>query len=78
MKSKSVIQFCTDHGISRVTFYSEVRLGRLRIFKAGRWTRVSSDAEKDYIEQAEQRAILEAPDASRRARAMAAKRNPVA
>jgi excisionase family DNA binding protein len=36
----TVPQFCEAYGISRTTFYAEVKAGRLRIVKIGAATRV--------------------------------------
>ena len=70
MRSKSVKQFCEDHGITKPTFYKEVGVGRLRVFKIGSLTRVSDTAEAQYIVDSEARALEEAPAASARARAL--------
>ena len=70
MRSKSVKQFCEDHGITKPTFYKEVSVGRIRVFKIGTLTRISDAAEQQYISESEQRAIDLAPEASARARAL--------
>ena len=70
MQSKTVKQFCSDHGITKPTFYKEVSAGRIRVFKIGTLTRISDAAEKQYISESEQRAKDEAPEASARARAL--------
>ncbi len=70
MRSKSVKQFCEDHGITKPTFYKEMGAGRIRVFKIGSLTRISDTAETQYISESEQRAIDKAPEASARARAL--------
>ncbi len=70
MRSKSVKQFCEDHGITKPTFYNEVNAGRIRVFKIGSLTRISDAAEQQYISESEQRAKDMAPEASARARAL--------
>lgn len=70
MRSKSVKQFCEDHGITKPTFYKEMGAGRIRVFKIGSLTRISDAAEQQYISESEQRAIDKAPEASARARAL--------
>ncbi len=70
MRSKSVKQFCEDHGITKPTFYKEIGAGRIRVFKIGSLTRISDAAEQQYISESEQRAIDKAPEASARARAL--------
>ncbi len=70
MRSKSVKQFCEDHGITKPTFYSELNAGRIRVFKIGSLTRISDAAEQQYISESEQRAKDLAPEASARARAL--------
>ncbi len=70
MRSKSVKQFCQDHGITKPTFYNEVNAGRIRVFKIGRLTRISDAAEAQYIADSEERTLEEAPEASARARAL--------
>lgn len=70
MLSKTVKQFCSDHGITKPTFYKEVNAGRIRIFKVGSLTRISDVAEADYIAESEQRAVVGAAKASARARAL--------
>ncbi len=70
MRSKTVKQFCEDHGITKPTFYNEVNAGRIRIFKIGYLTRISDAAEKQYISESEARAMEGAPEASARARAL--------
>ncbi len=69
MRSKSVKQFCEDHGITKPTFYNEVNAGRIRVFKIGNLTKISNIAEEQYISESEQRAKDQAPEASARARA---------
>ena len=69
MRSKSVKQFCEDHGITKPTFYNEVNAGRIRVFKIGSLTKISDVAEEQYISESEQRAKDQAPEASARARA---------
>lgn len=70
MRSKSVKQFCEDHGITKPTFYKEMGAGRIRVFKIGSLTRISDAAEQQYISESEQRAKDKAPEASARARAL--------
>ena len=74
MRSKSVKQFCEDHGITKPTFYNEVNVGRIRVFKIGSLTRISDAAEQQYISESEQRAKDMAPEASARAKALVAGR----
>ena len=68
MRSKSIKQFCKDHGITKPTFYKEVNCGRIRVFKIGSLTRISDVAEQQYISEGEQRALEQAPEASARMR----------
>lgn len=70
MRSKTVKEFCKDHGITKPTFYKEVNAGRIRVFKIGYLTRISDAAEAQYIADSEERALEEAPEASARARAL--------
>ena len=56
MRSKSVKQFCEDHCITKPTFYKEVSVGRIRVFKIGSLTRISDAAEQQYVRESEQRA----------------------
>jgi hypothetical protein len=42
--------FCEKHGIGRTTFYSEVKIGRLRIKKLGRKTIVTPEFEAAWVE----------------------------
>ena len=70
MRSKSVKQFCEDHGITKPTFYNELNAGRIRVFKIGSLTRISDAAEQQYISESEQRAKDNASEASARARAL--------
>ena len=51
MRSKSVKQFCEDHGITKPTFYNEVNAGRIRVFKIGSLTKISDVAEEQYISE---------------------------
>ena len=50
----SIDQFCDRWEIGRTKFYEEVRKGRLRIFKIGKLTRVTPDAEADWQRQLEE------------------------
>ena len=77
MRSKTVKQFCEDHGITKPTFYKEVNAGRIRVFKIGNLTRISDAAAKQYISESEQRARDSAPEASARARALVAGRTAI-
>ena len=74
MRSKSVKQFCEDHSITKPTFYKEVNVGRIRIFKVGSLTRISDVAEADYISESEKRAAAGAAEASKKAAIIAAGR----
>jgi hypothetical protein len=47
--AQTVDQFCGKWQISRSTFYAEVQDGRLRLLKIGRCTRITPDAEADWI-----------------------------
>ncbi len=77
MRSKSIQQFCEDHGVTRPTLYKEIAAGRIRIFKIGRLSRISDAAEAQYIADSEERTLEQAPEASARARALVAGRTAI-
>jgi predicted DNA-binding transcriptional regulator AlpA len=50
MKSQTVDDFCTAHGISRGLFYQLVKRGEApKTFKIGRCTRISETAAVDWV-----------------------------
>jgi predicted DNA-binding transcriptional regulator AlpA len=50
MKSQTVDDFCTAHGISRGLFYQLVKRGEApKTFKIGRCTRISETAALDWV-----------------------------
>ncbi len=49
LASRSIDQLADAHRLSRATMYREVKAGRLRVMKVGRATRVSAQAEQDWV-----------------------------
>lgn len=54
-------EFCDIVGISRSTFYAEVRAGRIQILKAGAKTMVASTEPARYLETMAAAASLRVP-----------------
>jgi predicted DNA-binding transcriptional regulator AlpA len=54
MKSQTVDDFCTSHGISRGLFYQLVKRGEApKTFKIGRCTRISEAAAVEWVAERE-------------------------
>lgn len=47
--SSTIYEFCKRHHISVTTGYREISAGRLKIFKIGRLTRVTPEAEQKWL-----------------------------
>ena len=49
----TIAGFCQRHHVCRQTVYNEINGGRLRIYKVGRATRISPDADRDWLHERE-------------------------
>ena len=64
-KAFDILEFCEAYHVGRSTAYEEIRTGRLKIFKVGKLTRISTEAGENWRRQREEASILDPPPVRR-------------